>query len=546
MRTLKWIEDAVITRRSQFSTVIVFQTADPKRLPQFLSYVLSQEDVSDVFVFWIWRGLFRATLRQVGQETSIVYEPVRATASSPLVQMIQTTAGASAIRNLAQALNYMDSLFRTKKGVFFIIQGLFQRDDNLIAAVRSWVFDDEIYVRKHTIVIFTENPNALFDDETMKYLIYVKIPPSTEEERREILGALAKAFKLNVELNGLVQATSGLTLHEVESIGLESIARYKTLDYKALTKYKNEIIRKSGILDIEEPSFGFEAVGGYDVVKRFIEDNIIRILKSPEKARKLGLRPPRGILMLGPPGTGKTHFARALAKELKLPFLRLKTEHIVSKWYGETERLMAKALDIAEEVAPCILFIDEIDRFGKRGGIAEHETTRRSFSILLEWLGDERRKTIVLATTNRPEDLDEAFIRVGRFDYLIPFLYPDYKARLEILKVHTSVIRKVPLAQDVSLTRIAEKTELFTGAELEELVLRAARNALKRDAETVSMSDFGNALGSFRIDFNARKEQFERYLRLTELFCNDAQFLETLKRQTLSRIEALKEELKIK
>ena len=191
-----------------------------------------------------------------------------------------------------------------------------------------------------------------------------------------------------------------------------------------------------------------------------------------------------------------------------------------------------------------MLFIDEIDRFGQRGQIGEHEVTRRTFSILLEWLGDERRKTIVVATTNRPQDLDEAFIRVGRFDYIIPFLYPDYKARIEILKVHTSIVRKVPLARNVSLQRIAYKTELWSGAELEELVLRSARVTLRRDGNVVTMTDFAEALESFRIDFDGRRGQLQQYLNLAERFCNDMQFLDQLKRSMDmgGRLGALKEE----
>jgi transitional endoplasmic reticulum ATPase len=203
---------------------------------------------------------------------------------------------------------------------------------------------------------------------------------------------------------------------------------------------------------------------------------------------------------------------------------------------------MAKVLELAEEVAPCILFIDEIDRFGQRGGISEHEASRRTFSILLEWLGDERRKTIVIGTTNRPQDLDEAFIRVGRFDYIIPVLLPDREARKEILRVQTSVVRKVPLAKDVNLDELAEKTEMFTGAELAELVLRAARNALKTDKSKVSAEDFEIALKTFRINKEARSKQLEEFKSLAERFCNDSEFLEQIFRgsEISSRIDLVK------
>ena len=549
----QWIIDALISRNAQFSTCIVFETSDPKRFNQFVDYLVQSEHYADyqIYIYWIWRGLYKL-VKDAKAPSGIRYEPVRmvSQSSSPLVQTITRVSSVGGIRDLNSALLYMDNLFMRTKNIIFIIYGLFKPNDNLTSAVRAWVFDDIMYAQGHIIVIFTESAHAIFDDDTLKYLIYIRVPISFEEERKSILQGIIEQFKTklpklaNLELNGLVQATAGLTLHETESVALESLYRYRTLEYKALQKYKNELIKKMGILDIEEPTYGFEAVGGYDVVKDFIKVNVIKVLRNPEKARRLGIRPPRGILLFGPAGTGKTHFARALANELKLPFLRLRTEKIVHHLYGQTERLMSRALEIAESIAPCVLFIDEIDRFGQRGKFGEHEVTRRTFSILLEWLGDERRKTIVIATTNRPQDLDEAFIRVGRFDYIIPFLYPDFKARLEILKVHTSIIRKVPLAKNVDLKQIASRTELWSGAELQELVLRSARITLRRNGNVVTMSDFEEALASFRIPQDVRYEQLQRYLELAERFCNDTQFLENLKRTIdFGRLDAFRKQL---
>ena len=535
--------EGVWGRRGQFSTVIVYQTADPKRYEQFLQFCRNLKNTNKAnkfYVYYIWRGLHIVDFS--GGVISLKPVTSQASASLPVPLPASTTP---TIKSLDHALDYMEQQFRTEENIWFIIYGVFQRNDTLTAALRAWTFDTEIYDRGHTIVVFSENPTTLFDEETLRYFNYVKVPTSTEEERKELLGNILREANLKANINGLVHATSGLNLHEVESIALKSIYRYGKLKAEALFEYKTEVIKKSGILDIEEPKHGFEAVGGYDVLKSFIHDNVIKILQNPKKAEKLGLRPPRGLLLFGVGGTGKTWFAQSLAKELGLPFLRLRTENIVSRYYGETERSMARALELAEEIAPCVLFIDEIDRFGQRGQLGEHEATRRTFSILLEWLGDSKRKTIVIGTTNVPEQLDEAFIRVGRFDYIIPMLFPDLEARKQILKVHTSVIRKVPLTKDVELSEIAEKTEFFTGAELEELVLRAARNALKNDRTKVCFDDFDTALNTFKINMDMRKEQMKRYLELAEKFCNDAEFLQNLMNThcPTTRLEILKREL---
>ena len=540
---MSWIAEGIVGRKAQFSTVIVYQTNDPKRFEQFLNYCASEaknKRINKIYVFFIWRGLFEVVFGE-----RISFRPVSQQVSANVPLPMPATG--SAIKSLEIALDFIDTQFRAGENIWFVIHGVFQRNDVLTSALRAWTFDTEIYERGHTIIVFTENPTALFDEETLKYFNYIKVPTSTEEERKDILERIIKTLSLKTKVNGLVHATAGLNLHEVESVALKSVYKFRDLKHEALSEYKNDIIRKSGILDIEEPEHGFEAVGGYSVLKNFIKDNVIKILQNPRKALKLGLRPPRGLLLFGMGGTGKTHFARALAKELKLPFLRLKTENIVSKYYGETERSMARALELAEEIAPCVLFIDEIDRFGQRGQLGEHEATRRTFSILLEWLGDARRKTVVIGTTNRPEDLDEAFIRVGRFDYIIPMLLPDLEARRQILEVHTKVIRKVPLDKSVNLDKIARRTEWFTGAELEELILRSARNALKHDRTKVTAEDFETALATFRVNIDARKEQMERHLRLAERFCNDAEFLQNLVREQgmTDRLEILKKELQI-
>jgi len=546
---------AWLKRRAQFSTVAILKTSDPKRLPQFIKFIYnvyaSAGKPFSVYLYKVWSGLFEV---RVSEKDEIVYAPVSDAAASleRFMQFLQTSSlpPQPKIRDLNQALAFLDSVMESKERVIAIFWGLFNYKSvsetehyMLIKFLRNAIFDDRYYVKYHFIVLFTESPEQIIDDDTLKHSIVVNIPPSTSRERVEILKDIAKQLNIDDSEVGIyAEALKGLSLHEVESVALESIFRYNRFDMVAMIEFKYDIIRKSGLLDIEQPEHGFEAVGGYETLKKFIMNNVVKVLRNPDKTRKLGLRPPRGILLFGPPGTGKTWFARALAKELQLPFLRLRTEKIVSMWYGETSRNLAKALEISESVAPAVLFIDEVDRFGRRGGLTEHEESRRAFSILLEWLGDARRKTIVVATTNRPEDLDEAFRRVGRFDYIIPMLYPDYKARLEILKIHTSVVRKVPLAKDVDLEYIAKITEYWSGAELEELVLRAARKALEEDADIVSMKHFSRALETFSINQGERQEQLRRYLQLAEQFTNDTEFLEQLKKsyESVSRVEAVK------
>ncbi|WP_202320379.1 ATP-binding protein [Archaeoglobus neptunius] len=491
-----WTRTLLRKRSAQVSTVAIVPSDDPKRLEQLLRTL---ESAGYNTSLWSVRGLFSVKNAKKDRE-------IRSEFGGPM--------------GLEEALRYADSTFRKSEHTALVILPA-TRSDVLNAFLKDWAFDYEIYESDSLVVVF--GFTELTEDVTRNAIV-IDVPLSTEEERRALCEEIAN--DLGVEWDEqTVAAGAGLTLHEFEAALVESVAIRRKITASHITAVKVEVAKKTRLLEIEEPKFGFERVGGYDEIKLFLKQNIVRVFEERERAETLALRPPRGILFFGPGGTGKTLFAKAMARELNLPFLRLKTENIVSRWYGETERSMARTLKFAEEVAPAVLFVDEIDRFGKRGQTGEHETTRRTFSILLEWLGEQERKTIVVAATNRPQDLDDAFVRVGRFDYMIPVLHPDAEARKSILEVHTSVARKVPLDEDVELTELAERTEGFSGAELEELVIRAARVAFRRNAEKVCWDDFEEALETFRIDMAARERQIKEYRHLASRFCNDLSLL---------------------
>lgn len=494
-----WITTLFSKRDAQVSTVAVVESDDPKRLKQLL---ITLEERYKVFV-WSIRGLYRV---KDGVRTS------------------EVTSEFGGTMGLEEALRYMDGMFRnenSKEPVAFVIIPP-SKSDILNAFLREWSLDYSIYEREALAVVFGHR--QLLGEDLLRHVIVVDVPSSTKEERMQVLKESVLEMGVEADVR-VVDVGAGLNLHEFENALLESVNLYGKAIPEHVSAVKVDTVKKSGILEIEQSPFGFERIGGYWTLKEFLKQNVAKVFEEQERAKKLGLRPPRGLLFFGPGGTGKTLFARALAKELGLPFLRLKTENIVSRWYGETERSMARALKFAEEIAPCVMFIDEIDRFGRRGQQGEHETSRRTFSILLEWLGDHERKTIVVGATNRIQDLDDAFVRVGRFDYLIPVLYPDAEARKSILEVHTSIARKVPLDEDVDLTEIAERTENFSGAELEELVIRAARIAFRRGADKVGWSDFEEALASFRIDDGMRERMKQDYIKLAERYCNDLSLL---------------------
>lgn len=235
----------------------------------------------------------------------------------------------------------------------------------------------------------------------------------------------------------------------------------------------------------------FADVAGIEEAKMEVEE-IIEFLKSPQKFAKLGGKIPKGVLLVGPPGTGKTLLAKAIAGEAGVPFFSISGSDFVEMFVGVGASRVRDLFDQAKKNAPCIIFIDEIDAVGRHrgaglgGGHDEREQTLNA--LLVEMDGFESNVgIIVIAATNRPDVLDPALLRPGRFDRQIVVPTPDVKGRLEILKVHT---RNIPLAEDVNLERIARGTPGFSGADLANLVNEAALLAARKSKEKVDMSDF--------------------------------------------------------
>ncbi|MEM2032348.1 MAG: AAA family ATPase, partial [Candidatus Woesearchaeota archaeon] len=245
---------------------------------------------------------------------------------------------------------------------------------------------------------------------------------------------------------------------------------------------------------IEIPRITWNDVGGLDEVKQQLKEVVEWPLKHPEIFARLGVDAPRGVLLYGPPGTGKTLLAKAIANEAKANFISIKGPELLSKWLGESERAIRKIFAKARQTSPSIVFIDEIDSIAPRRGSGIHSSVESVVNQLLTEIDgmQELRGVIVMAATNRPDIVDPALLRPGRFDRLIYVPQPDYKTRLSILKVHT---KTVPL-KDVDLEEIARITENYSGADLATLVKEAVVCALREDMNTsvITMAHFKKAL----------------------------------------------------
>ena len=233
---------------------------------------------------------------------------------------------------------------------------------------------------------------------------------------------------------------------------------------------------------VESPNVKWNDIGGLDFIKQELKEAVEWPLKHPESFKNLGIRPPRGVLLYGPPGSGKTLLAKAVATESAANFIQIKGPELLSKWVGESEKGVRKIFNKARQVAPCVVFFDEIDSMASRRGY-DHSSSKVTESVLNQLLAEmdgliKLDGVVVIGATNRPDMLDPALLRPGRFDRIVMTTVPNKEGRIEIFKIHT---KEMPLAKDVNLESLAEKTDGLVGADIENICREAAMLALREN-----------------------------------------------------------------
>ncbi|EZQ10830.1 ATPase AAA [Candidatus Acidianus copahuensis] len=305
----------------------------------------------------------------------------------------------------------------------------------------------------------------------------------------------------------------------LSAIGILLMGLFKrfTTNFMTSDKASQLQLKNSKKKEEDDRKISWRDIGGYEDVKKEIGEYIEFPLKNRGIALKYGLKPPKGILLFGPPGCGKTLMMRALASDAKLNFIYVNVSDIMSKWYGESEARLRELFANARKNAPCILFFDEIDTIGtKRESHSGDSVTPRLLSLMLSEIdglhSDEG--IIIVGSTNVPQLLDKALLRAGRFDKLIYIGPPNKEARKEILKIHCS---GKPLADDVSLDKIADITERYSGADLANICQEVARKAAVEASESgqerkITMKDFTDIIQKYKPSISLQMlEDFEKF-----------------------------------
>jgi transitional endoplasmic reticulum ATPase len=333
------------------------------------------------------------------------------------------------------------------------------------------------------------------------------------------INALAKEAAMSV----LRKVLPKLNLKEEEEIPEEVLKalRIKMQDFTEALR----VVRPSAMREVlvDTPNVTWNDVGGLEYIKQELKEAVEWPMKYPSRFTGMGIRPPRGILLYGPPGTGKTMLAKAVAKESQANFIQVKGPELLSMWVGKSEEGVRKIFERARQVSPCIIFFDEIDSLASRRGGGEYgnKVTEQVLNQLLAEMDgiEELKDVVIIGATNRPDILDPAILRPGRFDRILLVRPPTKDAREKIFAIHT---KNMPISKDVEIKTLATDTEGYVGADIESLAREAAMLALREniDAKEVQMRHFEEALKKVRPSVS--KQAADRYAKMEEEYLKNA------------------------
>lgn len=416
-------------------------------------------------------------------------------------------------RVVSQLLTLMDGL--KSRGQVIVI-GATNRVEALDPALRRpGRFDREIMIGV---------PDKIGRKEILQ--IHTRSMPLAEDVNLDELAEITHGF-VGADLAQLVREAAMNALRkflptldlEAGTIPTEVLGKIKVAEEDFMGAHKD--IQPSALREIwtEVPEVRWDDVGGLDNVKEKLKEAVEWPLKNPELFERLGVRPAKGILLYGPPGTGKTLLAKAVATESGANFISVRGPEVLSKWVGESEKAVRQIFQKARQAAPCIIFFDELDSIAPQRGsrMGDSGVTERIVNQLLTEMDGMvlLKNVVVIAATNRPDLLDPALLRPGRFDQIIYVPPPDKEARLAIFRVH---MRRMPLAKDVDLGKLVEVTEGYTGADIEAVCREAAMFAARQDrrATEVKLRHFNEALKS--VSASLTKESTKTYEDIVQSF----------------------------
>lgn len=400
---------------------------------------------------------------------------------------VNRVAGPSRPTSLPGELEALALIHEAPESTVFLLKDYhpYLKDYRAIRLLRDLAH--QLREKRQTVIL--TGPILQLPTDLEKDVTLVDFGLPTQGEIGETLDKVLAAVKDNPNIDTtleplarelLIKSAQGLTQDEIESVFARSLVERKRFDLSVVMEEKQQIIRKSGILEYYPPQAALRDVGGMELLKEWLDR---RTKSFTDKAREFGIPSPKGVLLLGVQGCGKSLTAKAIAAQWNLPLLRLDVGRIFGSLVGQSEENIRKAIAVAESVAPCILWADELEKgfAGVSGSSGDSGTTQRVFGTFLTWMSEKTAPVFIVATANDVSALPPEMLRKGRFDEIFFVDLPDEKEREQIFSIHLAKRKR-----DVSkfnLKNLAKASDGFSGAEIEQVVIGGLYVAFDADRE---------------------------------------------------------------
>lgn len=409
--------------------------------------------------------------------------------------------GKQVAENTNDPLEALTAIHDAKQPILVIMKDLHRYIENDMVCRKLRDLHENLKATQKTVVILA--PTVRIPVELQKSITVVSLPlPSREDlsyilesvlngledmamkgdtKAKDALQSIQEHLSVNGNREAMLSAGLGLTLDEFEDVLMKSIVQTHSLDTSVIIAEKEQIIKKSGILEFYTSLAEMQDVGGLQVLKDWITK---RKLAFSSKARDFGLKLPKGVFLAGAPGTGKSLTAKVLAKYMQMPLLRLDVSKIFASHVGESEQNISNALKMADAVAPAILWIDEVEKaFAgiQSSGTLDSGVTARVFGTFLTWMQEHQTPVFVVTTCNNPTAIPPEFMRAGRFDEVFYVDLPSERERQEIFEIHLRKVRRNPEGFDIAF--FVQVSEGFSGAEIEAVIQDALHKAFFAERE---------------------------------------------------------------
>lgn len=395
-----------------------------------------------------------------------------------------------------------------------------------IISLLRYIAERNLYNDGYSATVFIVSSKLVIPEELEELITVFDIPLPTEEEIRNIILDFKDSFELDSLDDGIIEdmavSLKGLNefqIGQILNLTYQNGGRLDSGAKRLILRQKEQFIKKSGLLELITTDEAIEDIGGLEKLKQWLKKKE-RIVSQMDKAVRFGVDIPKGILIAGMPGCGKSLTAKATATLFKMPLLRLDVGRLLGKYVGESEENMRKALMLAEAVSPCVLWIDEIEKAfsGIGGSGGGSDVTTRLFGQFLTWMQEKKNTVFIVATANNITQIPPEFLRKGRFDELFYVDFPNVEERKQIIEIHLKKRKKWNQSLNISL--LAEETDGYNGADLEAIVKEAIEECFLNGKEKLVTEDLQNAqknIKSISDTLGRRINEFKNALKAIDL-----------------------------